>query len=151
MANALYDKGREAFLDGSISWTSDTIKVALVSSGYTPSLGSDQFYSDLGSNIVGTDQTLTSKTATSGVANAGNPTWPTVISGVASYIILYKSTGVDSTSPLIACIDTATALPVTATGGDITISWDTGDSKIFKLGTPASGEISYLPFLLMGV
>jgi hypothetical protein len=30
MANALYDKGREKFLTGSISWTTDTIKLVFV-------------------------------------------------------------------------------------------------------------------------
>lgn len=36
-------------------------------------------------------------------------------------------------SPLIAYIDTATGLPVTPNGGDITIAWDSGANKIFKL------------------
>jgi hypothetical protein len=56
MANALYDKGRQAFLEGSIAYLTDTIKVALVTNGYTPNLSTHQFYSDLtpGSNVVGT-------------------------------------------------------------------------------------------------
>src|SRR5690348_14993943 len=33
MANSLYDKGREGFLDGSIDWDTDTIKAALVDLG----------------------------------------------------------------------------------------------------------------------
>jgi hypothetical protein len=33
MANALYPKGKEAFLSGSINLTSDTIKVALIDTG----------------------------------------------------------------------------------------------------------------------
>ena len=36
-------------------------------------------------------------------------------------------------SLLIAFFDTATAMPVTGNGGDITIIWDTGANKIFKL------------------
>jgi hypothetical protein len=35
--------------------------------------------------------------------------------------------------PLIAYIDTATGLPVTPNGGDITIAWDSGANRIFKL------------------
>ncbi len=34
---------------------------------------------------------------------------------------------------LIAYIDTATGMPVTPNGGDITIAWDNGANKIFKL------------------
>ena len=34
---------------------------------------------------------------------------------------------------VIAFIDTATGLPVTPNGGDITITWDNGANKIFKL------------------
>jgi hypothetical protein len=30
MANALYDKAREAFLNGDLDWTNDTIKVVLL-------------------------------------------------------------------------------------------------------------------------
>jgi hypothetical protein len=54
VANALYDKGREAFLSGSINWSADTIKVALVDTGtYTVNLATHQFLSSL-SGVVGT-------------------------------------------------------------------------------------------------
>ncbi len=136
MANALYDLGRQAFLEGSIAYLTDTIKVALVKNTYTPNTSTHQFYSDLtpASNVVGTSQTLASKTSTSGVANAANITFSSVTSGsTVSYLAIYKDTGVTTTSPLIALIDTATGLPVATNGGDITISWDTGANKIFKL------------------
>ena len=48
-------------------------------------------------------------------------------------LILYQHTGTDATARLIAYIDTATGLPVTPNGGDITIVWDDGPNKIFKL------------------
>ncbi len=136
MANALYDLGRQAFLEGSIAYLTDTIKVALVKNTYTPNTSTHQFYSDLtpASNVVGTSQTLASKTSTSGVANAANITFTAVTSGsTVSYLAIYKDTGVTTTSPLIALIDTATGLPVSTNGGDITIAWDTGSNKIFKL------------------
>jgi len=40
---------------------------------------------------------------------------------------------VESTSRLIAWIDTGTNLPVTPNGGDITVQWDAGANRIFKL------------------
>lgn len=136
MANALYDKGREAFLTGSINWEADTIKVALVR-GYTFS-ASHEYLSDItgagGGTIVATSAALTSKTPTAGVADAADFTWSAVGTGAAcAYIIIYKDTGVAGTSRLIAYIDTATGLPVTPNGGDITVTWDSGANKIFKL------------------
>jgi hypothetical protein len=135
LSNALYAKGREAFLTGGINWASDTIKVALVTSGYTPALTTHQFYSDLtpASNVVGTDQTLTSKTTTNGTADAADVTFSAVASGAIKYVAIYKSTGTNSTSPLIALIDTATGLPVTANGGDISVTWSSGNDRIFTL------------------
>ena len=48
-------------------------------------------------------------------------------------IIIYKDTGTEATSPLIAMIDTATGLPITPNGGDIIVTWDNGVNKIFKV------------------
>lgn len=47
MANSgnLYAKGVVALLDGNIKLTSDNIKLALVGSGYTPNLATDQYWS----------------------------------------------------------------------------------------------------------
>lgn len=41
MANVLYDKGREGFLDGSIDWDTDDIRVVLCRSTYTYSAAHD--------------------------------------------------------------------------------------------------------------
>lgn len=137
MANALYDKGREAFLKGGINVSSDTIKAALVDAGvYTPNLSTDQFWSTitgLSSAVIGTPATLSSITTTAGVFDAADVTYSSVTGASAEYIVIFKSTGTDSTSALIALIDTATGLPVTPNGGNITITWDNGSSKIFKL------------------
>jgi hypothetical protein len=68
------------------------------------------------------------------VANAANVTYTAVTAGsTVTYLAIYKDTGSNSTSPLIALIDTATGLPVSTNGGDITVSWDTGANKILKL------------------
>ena len=134
MSNALYDKGREGFLDGSIDWDTDTIKAALVKTAYTPDLANHDNWDDVSANVVGTPQTLTGKTVAAGVADAADITFSSVSGDQCSYIVLYKDTGTPSTSRLIACIDTATGLPVTPNGGDITVTWDdTAGLKIFKL------------------
>jgi len=60
-------------------------------------------------------------------------TFTSVTGASIEAIVLYKDTGTDSTSPLIAFIDTATGLPITPNGGDIIVTWDNGPNKIFKL------------------
>jgi hypothetical protein len=135
MANALYDLGREAFLTGSISWSSDNIKAVLVDTGsYTVNLTSDQYLSAIaGGARIATSSNLANKTTTAGVADADDVTFSSVSGASVEAIVLYKDTGSAATSPLIAYIDTATGLPVTPNGGNISITWSSSSSKIFKL------------------
>lgn len=135
MANALYDKGREAFLSGSISWSSDNIKVVLVDVGdYTADLATDQYLSSIAAvGRVATSGNLASKTVAAGVADAADVTFSAVSGDQCEALVIYKDTGDAATSPLIAYIDSATNLPVTPNGGDITVAWDNGANKIFKL------------------
>lgn len=137
MANALFNKYKESLLslNPSVDLDTDTIKVALVTSGYTFN-ATHQFYSSItpGSNVVGTPQTLGSKSITDGVFDAADATFTAVTGSACNALVIYKDTGSDATSPLIAYIDTATGLPVTPNGGNITIAWDNGTNKIFKIG-----------------
>lgn len=133
MANTLYDKGREKFLTGAINASADTLKCALIKDTYAPTLGSDEFFSTLSSHVVGTPQTLTSKTVTGGVLDAADVTFSAVPTAAVKYCAIYKDTGSAATSPLIALFDTAAGLPVSTNGGDIIIAWDNGANKIFKL------------------
>jgi hypothetical protein len=135
MANALYDKGREGFLDGTIDWDTDNIKVLLVDTDdYTVNLSADNDYDDVtAGGIVATSANLTGKTVTAGVADAADITFSSVTGDQCEALVIYQDTGVTSTSRLIAYIDTASGLPVTPNGGDITVTWDSGANKIFKL------------------
>ena len=135
MANALFDKGREGFLDGSIDYDTDSIKAVLVDHGTdTPVPSTDQNLSDITAGArIATSGNLASKTVTAGVADAADVTFTAVSGASVESIVLYKDTGSAATSRLIAYIDTATGLPVTPNGGDITVQWDNGSNKIFKL------------------
>tara|TARA_R110000744_G_scaffold179329_4_gene298314 strand:- start:225 stop:623 length:399 start_codon:yes stop_codon:yes gene_type:complete len=125
MANALYDLGRESFLKGEISWSGDNIKTILVDSQeYTPNLATDQFLSDIPSGgIIATSVNLTSKTTTSGSGDAADVAYTAVTGDISEFLVIYQDTGASATSRLIARIDTATGLPVTPNGGDITVQW----------------------------
>jgi hypothetical protein len=135
MANALYGKGRQRFLEGSIVILTDNIKAVLVDTGaYTVSIDTHEFLSDIASGArIATSGNLASKTSTLGVFDAADVTLTAVTGTTVEAVVLYKDTGTASTSPLIAYIDTATGLPVTPNGGDETITWDNGSNKIFKL------------------
>lgn len=204
--NALFEKGREGFLDGSIDWDTNTIKAMLAdlhtadvgvkqitgatnaspivitstshgfsngdivsitgvggntaangkwtianvatntfelsgstgngaytSGGVVVNLTLSDNLDDVSACRIGTDVALASKTVTNGVADAADVTFSAVSGATVEAIILYKDTGTESTSRLIALIDTATGLPVTPNGGDIVVAWDNGANKIFKL------------------
>lgn len=117
MASVIYNSFKLNLIDTStkINFSSDTIKVALVTSTYSPSIDNHDFFNDITNEVVGTGYTaggatLASKTVTQdntndkAVFDAADVTW-TTSSITARGAILYKSTGVASTSPLIGYID----------------------------------------------
>ena len=132
MANAIYPKAKEKFLDALIDIPSDTIKIALIDSGTYTYNSADEFWSSASSAIVGTAETLASKTITSGVFDAADVTF-TSVSGVSvEALIIYKDTGSAATSPLIMYIDVAASgLPVTPNGNNIDVQFNA--SGIFAL------------------
>lgn len=135
MANALYDTGRAAFLGADVDWLADNIKLYLVDNAdYTVNLSTHDFADDIATGgKVATSGNFASKTATAGVADAADITLTAVTGDPSESIVIWKDTGTQSSSQLIAYLDTATGLPVTPNGGDINIVWDSGANKIFKL------------------
>ena len=135
MANTLYDYCRQRFLEAQINWMTDTVKVILVStSAYTPQTAVHQYLADIpvSARIAG-PVTLTAKATTGGAADAADCTFTSVSGATINAILIYKDTGTEATSPLIAYIDTATGLPITPNGGDIIVTWDNGVNKIFRV------------------
>jgi hypothetical protein len=133
MANALYSLGREGFLDGSIDWDTNDIRVMLVKSTYTFD-DADNDLTDLGAVDNGRSAALGSKTVALGVADAADTTITATAAVECNALVIFQHTGTDSTARLIAYIDTATGLPVTpAAGGVVNVAWDNGANKIFKL------------------
>ena len=126
MANALYPKWKQALLEFTTNNDLDgqTVKVALVTAGYTYS-ASDQYFSSVSASSLGTPQTLTSKTFTDGVFDADDVSFLSVSGSQVVALVIYIDTGSAATSPLVAFIDTGvTNLPVTPNGGDINITWN---------------------------
>lgn len=136
MANALYDKGRDGFLVGSVNWMTGTVVPYLVSS-YAVSLSGDTFLSDIPAAAWRARGTyIPSRGHIAGIASAASAmVIPAVGSGGAATavaVVLVQETGASQTSLLIAYMDTMSGLPFVPNGGDVQIDWDSVNG-IFKL------------------
>lgn len=132
MANAIYPKYKQAIIQSAAnSSLTGTVKAALVdTSTYTYS-AAHEFLSSL-TGVVGTAQTIGTKTYTDGVFDGDNLTYPAVSGASAEAIVIYIDTGTAGTSRLVAYLDSGfTGLPVTPSGGDITVTWNA--SGIFAM------------------
>lgn len=134
MANGLFVKGIEALMQGQINLVSDTIKVTLVDlADYTADLAAHDFINDVPAGARVATATLASKSVTGGAFDAADVTFPAVTGDQSEALVIWKDSGTESTSPMIMYIDTATGLGVTPNGGDISVVWDNGVNKIFKI------------------
>lgn len=135
MSNTFYDYGRQGFLDASINWLADDIRLVLLDSTlYSPSLSTEKFLQDIPSAAqVAISDLFFGKTVDAGVADAFGVTVRSVVGATVGAFAIFKDTGSPTTSRLIAYFDSASGLPATPSGGDISIEWDSGPARIFKL------------------
>lgn len=111
--NGKYCCAREAFGDGSLSWTDDKIAAQLVSAAY-------QFHEgmqDAGtlSGKVGAPATLNDKTMADGWARAAMITFKQVSGERPAGIVFYR----ESDQMPIAFIESVDGFPLATNGGDI--------------------------------
>lgn len=131
MANGKYGLYLQEQLSPSaaVDWAADNIKVVLIDTAlYAVNLATDQFLAIIAAGArLATSANLAGKTSALGVADASDIAI-TYGAGLATCeaLVIYKDTGVDATSKLIAYIDTATGLPFTpvAAGGIQLIQWN---------------------------
>lgn len=141
MANAVFPKAKEGFLDGSIDLDTASIKVALVR-GYSYN-SAHEFVSDVtGSGTLhATSAALTTIDVTNGVFDAADCTFTTPATDANQHsLLIFQSSAVaggsdvaSSSQRVIAFLDTGTGIPIVPAGGDITVVWDSGANKIFAL------------------
>lgn len=123
-----------------IDWVNDTIKVSLHTSLYTPDQDAHDFFDDLTNEISGTGytaggatlagKTLTYDTATNRVrCKASNSAWTNSTFGPLRIAVVYKDTGVASTSPLLTYFDFGGDVSVAS--GTFTILWDSVDGIFY--------------------
>ena len=133
MANALYSKAKEAFLNGSINMVANTITIALVDTGVYTYSATHQFRNEVSNSAIISSTTLANKTITNGVFDADDATFSSVTGANCEALIIFSDTGIQGTSRLVAYIDSATGLPILPNGGDITVAFSSGSSRIFAL------------------
>jgi hypothetical protein len=133
MPSKLYGNFLLKALNKEVDFDSDTIKVALLSSSYTPDQDAHDYLNDVstyevsGTGYTAGGNTLGSKTATYDSANnvvildAADTTWSSSTI-TARYAVVYGSTGTSSTSPLIGYVDFGS--DQSSTNGNFTITWD---------------------------
>jgi len=124
-----------------IDYLTDTIKVSLHLSAAAPSLTGDDFFDDIGSELGSGNgyttggETLASKTVSTPAAgvvtyDCADVVWTFTATKTFRYGIVRKDTGVDSTSPVMMCIDFFGAdLGITAG----TFTWTVNASGLFTL------------------
>jgi hypothetical protein len=118
LASQLYPQGAAHIIGKAtkVDLIGDNIKILFYSGAFN---GAHEFVSDLtGASIIARSGNLAGKTSTGGVFDANDLT-VTAVSGAAfTHVILYKDTGADGTSPLIAIFDVSTFTP---NGGDVNV------------------------------
>jgi hypothetical protein len=119
--------------NGVWDWDTDTIKVALCTSTYTPDQDTHDFFNDITNEVSGTgysaggatiaSPTVTYDTATNEIRlDCADPSWASSTI-TARYAVFYKSTGTASTSALICYTDFGA--DVSTTSGTFAITIDT--------------------------
>jgi len=134
-----YDHLWKLLLTGAIDLDTDTLKVALVTSSYTPSTAHDE-WADVSANEVATGSgyttggvTLANPVATSSTIDYDDVVW-TSLTKTFRYAVIYKSgSGGGLTNPLICylLLDTTPA-DVVSSGSNYTIQWNSTNKLFYK-------------------
>ena len=133
MASKLYGNFLLKALNKEVDFDSDTIKVALVSSSYTPDQDAHDYFNDVSTyEVTGTGYTAGGATLASKTATYDSATNVVILDAAdttcasstitARYAVIYDSTGTASTSPLIGYVDFGS--DQSSTSGNFTITWD---------------------------
>lgn len=116
MASVFYNNYYEELGKGNIDYSTDTFKLMLMTTSYTPNIDTEAFRSDLSGEASGTGYTAGGQTVDNVTITQDNTNdravvdfdaevFSTVTLSNVDGAVLYKSTGVASTDVLICYID----------------------------------------------
>jgi hypothetical protein len=133
VANGLFASYRTVVLSAPPNLSSTTIKAMFVDhADDTPVLATDDFINDIASAArvpaIASCPTLAGKTlgTPAGVFDANDTVFTALSGDQSESLILYEDSGTEATSDLIAFWDTATGIPLTPNGADVTVVWAAG-------------------------
>lgn len=129
----MYGKAIVSLANREIDWDTDTIKVALVTSSYTPDQDAHDYFNDItnelsnGNGYTSGGFTLANKTTTYDAASNttkldADDVSQSGFTGTFRTAIIYRDTGTPSTSPLIGYLQSS--VDITGTAGPLTLTWD---------------------------
>lgn len=132
MADVFFNGFKKNIMNGNIDLDNDTIKVALVTSDYTPNIDTHEAFSDITNEVTGTGYTAGGNTIANaqvtqnntddvGVFDGDDVTWSNATI-TARGAIIYKDSGVASTSYLVAYLDFTT--DQSSSVGTFEIQWN---------------------------
>lgn len=131
---ALYNFGIKEIMSGNIDLVNDDIIAVLVDTElYTADPENDRAENDIPDGAILAEVSLTAKTLDGTTYRANNVTFPAVEGAQAGAVLIIQNDEYVQNCTLIAFLDNAPGLPVTPTGEDITVNWDTGENGIFKM------------------
>ena len=138
MASAFFNTAFREFMLANIELIDDTINYAFMKSSWTPNIDTEDYYDDVSAHVAGGSSVaaLGGKTLTVDTTNdlvyfdatdlsLSNQTF----SDASNKILIYRSTGVASTSQLICYIEITSIQPV---AGTVAVTWAAGG--LFSLG-----------------
>lgn len=129
---ALYDRGRQAFGDAEINWTSDDIRIVLVDTDtYTVNLATHDHLDDIpeAARVATMAASLAGKSNSGGVLDATDPTL--TVTGHVGAVVFYKYNADPASALLLAYNDDMSEF--TLAGSQVTIQFSSGANKIMKL------------------
>lgn len=140
MANQAYNIAKNLIMSNDLDLVTDTIKIILVNGSYSPDIDNEDYYSDVSAyEVSGTGytvggQALSGRSFSRDDLNnrtkfiANDVTWSNSVI-TSNGAIIYKDTGVQSTSPLVAWVDFGSSKATNGT--DFKIEWSDEDGVLY--------------------
>jgi hypothetical protein len=105
MHSQLYPYARELFRTGQLDWRAGVVRAMFLPSSYVPNF-TNQFLSDIFTGVrIAISEEIQGRTATNGLCSGLPAKFPLLFDNrLVSQAIMFKDTGVETTSPLILYI-----------------------------------------------
>ncbi len=147
MTGIVYLKGMaELDAGGNIDYSTDSIKVALVTSAYTPDAELHQSYADIIGEVSGVGYSTGGKLLQGRQKTGSNPTyyygnkliWTAMSAINVRYALVYKDSGAPESSWLLACADLGEDHDLV--NQDLVLNWEA--NQVFYTSAPGAGTFT---------